>query len=79
MDATPNHLDDAPLALGAERRRRPRPALSDQLAPPDAEAVYTGSSTIPNGLEFLRDVKARAVAPGRAGDSIRVLPGITSG
>ena len=40
MDGTPNHLDDAPLALGADRRRRPRRALADQLAPPDAEAVY---------------------------------------
>jgi hypothetical protein len=40
MHGTPNHFDDAPLALGAERRRRPRPALADQLAPPDAEAVY---------------------------------------
>jgi hypothetical protein len=36
------------------------------MAATHAEAVYTGSSTIPNGLEFLRDVKARAVAlPGR--------------
>ena len=40
MDGTPNHLDDAPLALGADRRRHPRRALADQLAPPDAEAVY---------------------------------------
>jgi hypothetical protein len=40
MDGTTNHLDDAPLALGGERRRRPRRALADQLAPPDAEAVY---------------------------------------
>jgi N-acetyl-S-(2-succino)cysteine monooxygenase len=50
-----------------------------QMAATHAEAVYTGSSTIPNGLEFLRDVKARAVALGRAGDSIKILLGITSG
>jgi N-acetyl-S-(2-succino)cysteine monooxygenase len=46
------------------------------MAATHAEAVYTGSSTIPNGIEFLRDVKARAVALGRSRDSIKILPGI---
>lgn len=41
-----------------------------------AEAVYTGSSTIPNGLEFYDDVKARLAKFGRAPQSAKILPGV---
>jgi alkanesulfonate monooxygenase SsuD/methylene tetrahydromethanopterin reductase-like flavin-dependent oxidoreductase (luciferase family) len=46
------------------------------MAATHAEAVYTGSSTIPNGLEFRHDVRARAAALGRSPDGVKILPGI---
>lgn len=57
------------VQAGASDRGRDMAALR-------AEAVYTGSSTIPNGVEFYDDVRARAVAFGRSVDSLKILPGV---
>jgi len=57
------------VQAGASDRGRHMAALR-------AEAVYTGSSTIPNGLEFYNDVKARARRLGRPEGSIKILPGV---
>ena len=41
-----------------------------------AEAVFTAQRSIPEGQDFYRDVKARAVAAGRDPDEVKILPGI---
>ncbi|MGI5216568.1 LLM class flavin-dependent oxidoreductase [Nocardia sp. CA-290969] len=41
-----------------------------------AEAVFTAQRSIPEGQDFYRDVKSRAVAAGRDPDEIKILPGI---
>ncbi|NKY34011.1 LLM class flavin-dependent oxidoreductase [Nocardia speluncae] len=41
-----------------------------------AEAVFTAQRSIPEGQDFYRDVKARAVAAGRDQDEVKILPGI---
>lgn len=57
------------VQAGASDRGRDMAALR-------AEAIYTGSSTIPNGIEFYEDVKGRAVRFGRRRDDLRILPGL---
>ncbi|MET0454196.1 MAG: LLM class flavin-dependent oxidoreductase [Mycobacterium sp.] len=57
------------VQAGASDRGRDMAALR-------AEAVYTGSSTIPNGLEFYDDVKARLAKFGRSPHSAKILPGV---
>lgn len=57
------------VQAGASDRGRDMAALR-------AEAVYTGSSTIPNGKEFYDDVTARAVRFGRPRSGIKILPGV---
>lgn len=47
-----------------------------EMAAQRAEAVYTGSSNIPNGLEFYTDVKARARRLGRGEGAVKILPGV---
>ncbi|MFI5720077.1 LLM class flavin-dependent oxidoreductase [Nocardia sp. NPDC051750] len=41
-----------------------------------AEAIFTAQRSIPEGQDFYRDVKARAVAAGRNPDDVKILPGI---
>jgi FMN-dependent oxidoreductase (nitrilotriacetate monooxygenase family) len=41
-----------------------------------AEAVFTAQRTIPEGQEFYKDIKARAVANGRSADQVLILPGL---
>lgn len=57
------------VQAGASDRGRDMAALR-------AEAVYTGSSTIPNGIEFYEDVKKRAVGFGRKRSDVKILPGL---
>lgn len=59
------------VQAGASDRGRDMAALR-------AEAVYTGSSTIPNGLEFYDDVKARLRKFGRSPKSAKILPGVVT-
>src|SRR5215207_3102704 len=58
QEGTPNDDLHAPLALGGERRRAPRRPIADQLAPPDAEAVYR------RVLEALRDGRVDCLVGG---------------
>lgn len=57
------------VQAGASDRGRDMAALR-------AEAVYTGSSTIPNGREFYDDVIRRAQQFGRSRNGIKILPGV---
>jgi FMN-dependent oxidoreductase (nitrilotriacetate monooxygenase family) len=43
-----------------------------------AEAVFTLAQTIDEGVAYARDLRARAAAYGRSGDSIVILPGHTT-
>ena len=43
-----------------------------------AEAVFTLAQTIEEGFAYARDLRARAAAYGRPGDSIVILPGLTT-
>src|SRR4029077_8749788 len=43
-----------------------------------AEAVFTLAQTIDEGVAYARDLRARAAAYGRSGDSIVILPGLTT-
>jgi alkanesulfonate monooxygenase SsuD/methylene tetrahydromethanopterin reductase-like flavin-dependent oxidoreductase (luciferase family) len=47
-----------------------------ELAGRYAEAVYTGSSTVADGVAFRSDVLARAERAGRPAGSVRILPGL---
>jgi FMN-dependent oxidoreductase (nitrilotriacetate monooxygenase family) len=47
-----------------------------QLAARFAEAVFTAQQTLADGQAFYRDLKARAVALGRAASSVKILPGL---
>jgi FMN-dependent oxidoreductase (nitrilotriacetate monooxygenase family) len=42
-----------------------------------AEAIFTAHQTLADGQAFYRDIKARAVAAGRAGSDVLVLPGLS--
>ncbi|MES5481300.1 LLM class flavin-dependent oxidoreductase [Bradyrhizobium sp. INPA03-11B] len=48
------------------------------LAAAQAEAVFTLAQTIDEGVAYARDLRARAVAYGRASDSIVILPGLAT-
>ena len=48
------------------------------LAAAQAEAVFTLAQTIEEGVAYARDLRTRAVAYGRAGDSIVILPGLAT-
>jgi FMN-dependent oxidoreductase (nitrilotriacetate monooxygenase family) len=43
-----------------------------------AEAVFTLAQTIDDGVAYARDLRTRAAAYGRSGDSIVILPGLTA-
>lgn len=48
------------------------------LAAAQAEAVFTLSQSIPDGVAYARDLRSRAVAYGRPSDSIVILPGLAT-
>jgi FMN-dependent oxidoreductase (nitrilotriacetate monooxygenase family) len=48
------------------------------LAAAQAEAVFTLAQTIEEGAAYARDLRARAVAYGRPGESIVILPGLAT-
>ncbi|UGV28425.1 LLM class flavin-dependent oxidoreductase [Rhodopseudomonas boonkerdii] len=48
------------------------------LAAAQAEAVFTLSQSIEDGVAYARDLRARAVAYGRPSDSIVILPGLAT-
>jgi alkanesulfonate monooxygenase SsuD/methylene tetrahydromethanopterin reductase-like flavin-dependent oxidoreductase (luciferase family) len=48
------------------------------LAAAQAEAVFTLAQTIEEGVAYARDLRTRAVAYGRAADSIVILPGLAT-
>lgn len=48
------------------------------LAAAQAEAVFTLAQSVDEGVAYARDLRARAVAYGRAADSIVVLPGLAT-
>src|SRR5207245_2556223 len=48
------------------------------LAAAQAEAVFTLAQTIEEGVAYARDLRTRAIAYGRAGDSIVILPGLAT-
>lgn len=48
------------------------------LAAAQAEAVFTLSQSIEDGVAYARDLRSRAVAYGRASDSIVILPGLAT-
>jgi len=48
------------------------------LAAAQAEAVFTLAQTIAEGTAYARDLRARAVAYGRSGESIVILPGLAT-
>jgi alkanesulfonate monooxygenase SsuD/methylene tetrahydromethanopterin reductase-like flavin-dependent oxidoreductase (luciferase family) len=48
------------------------------IAASHAEAVFTLAQTIDEGVAYARDLRARAAAYGRSGDSIVILPGLTA-
>ncbi|GAC70394.1 putative FMNH2-dependent monooxygenase [Gordonia soli NBRC 108243] len=70
--------------LNSPRSPQGRPVLvqagsSDagkELAARVAEVVFTAQRSIPDGLEFYTDLKARAVRHGRRPEDIQILPGI---
>ncbi|GAA4387062.1 LLM class flavin-dependent oxidoreductase [Tsukamurella soli] len=70
--------------LNSIRSRQGRPVLvqagssedGKAFAAAHAEAVFTAQQTLGDARDFYRDLKARAVAAGRAPSSIAVLPGI---
>jgi FMN-dependent oxidoreductase (nitrilotriacetate monooxygenase family) len=47
-----------------------------RLASRVADLVFTAQSELTEAQEFCRDIKARAVAHGRAADDVKVLPGL---
>ncbi|MBB5916526.1 FMN-dependent oxidoreductase (nitrilotriacetate monooxygenase family) [Nocardia transvalensis] len=44
------------------------------FAAANADAIFSPYGTLPEAAEFYRDIKARAVAAGRAADDIKILP-----
>ncbi|MEU6560979.1 NtaA/DmoA family FMN-dependent monooxygenase [Nocardia nova] len=44
------------------------------FAAANADAIFSPYGKLPEAAEFYRDIKARAVAAGRAGDDIKILP-----
>lgn len=48
------------------------------LAAAQAEAVFTLSQSIEDGVAYARDLRARAAAYGRSSDSIVILPGLAT-
>ncbi len=48
------------------------------LAAAQAEAVFTLSQSVEDGVAYARDLRARAVAYGRPSDSIVILPGLAT-
>ena len=48
------------------------------LAAAQADAVFTLSQSIEDGVAYARDLRARAVAYGRPSDSIVILPGLAT-
>jgi alkanesulfonate monooxygenase SsuD/methylene tetrahydromethanopterin reductase-like flavin-dependent oxidoreductase (luciferase family) len=48
------------------------------LAAAQAEAVFTLSQSIADGVAYARDLRSRAVAYGRPSDSIVILPGLAT-
>ncbi|OYU61928.1 MAG: LLM class flavin-dependent oxidoreductase [Bradyrhizobium sp. PARBB1] len=48
------------------------------LAAAQAEAVFTLAQTIDEGAAYARDLRTRAAAYGRSGDSIVILPGLAT-
>lgn len=48
------------------------------LAAATAEAVFTLSQTIPDGVSYAQDLRARAASFGRPADSLVILPGLTT-
>jgi FMN-dependent oxidoreductase (nitrilotriacetate monooxygenase family) len=48
------------------------------LAAAQAEAVFTLAQTIEEGAAYARDLRARAAAYGRSGESIVILPGLAT-
>lgn len=48
------------------------------LAAAQADAVFTLSQSIEDGVSYARDLRARALAYGRASDSIVILPGLAT-
>lgn len=48
------------------------------LAAAQAEAVFTLAQTIEEGVAYARDLRTRAIAYGRAADSIVILPGLAT-
>jgi FMN-dependent oxidoreductase (nitrilotriacetate monooxygenase family) len=49
-----------------------------EFAASHAEAVFTLAQTIEEGVAYARDLRTRAAAYGRSGDSIVILPGLTT-
>ncbi|MBV9563606.1 MAG: LLM class flavin-dependent oxidoreductase [Bradyrhizobium sp.] len=49
-----------------------------EFAASHAEAVFTLAQTIDEGVAYARDLRTRAAAYGRSGDSIVILPGLTT-
>jgi FMN-dependent oxidoreductase (nitrilotriacetate monooxygenase family) len=48
------------------------------LAAAQGEAVFTLAQTVDEGVAYARDLRARAAAYGRSGDSIVILPGLAT-
>ena len=75
---------DGPLTLPRSPQGRPvtvqAGGSSDgrDLAAAQADAVFTLSQSLEDGVAYARDLRARAVAYGRASDSIVILPGLAT-
>lgn len=73
-----------PLNIAPSRQGEPvifQAGSSDtgrDFASESADAIFTNPAGIEEGRQFYQDIKARAVAHGRARDSIKILPGITA-
>jgi FMN-dependent oxidoreductase (nitrilotriacetate monooxygenase family) len=75
---------DGPLTLPRSPQGRPvtvqAGGSSDgrDLAAAQADAVFTLAQSVEDGVAYARDLRARAVAYGRASDSIVILPGLAT-
>lgn len=75
---------DGPLTLPRSPQGRPvtiqAGGSSDgrDLAAAQADAVFTLAQSVEDGVTYARDLRARAVAYGRASDSIVILPGLAT-
>ncbi|GJE58290.1 LLM class flavin-dependent oxidoreductase [Methylobacterium trifolii] len=80
----PHYAVEGPLNLPRAPQGRPVTVQAGgsqdgrDLAAATADAVFTLSQTIPDGVAYARDLRARAAAFGRPANAIVILPGLAT-